>query len=206
MIQTTKILDKFASYAGVISALLVILLSLLVTYDAGMRYLFSEGSIALQEIEWHLYDIVFLLGISYSLQHKKHVRVDIFYTNYSDNNKKLVNILSMLFLVIPFSIVIVINSWDMMLQSYLQNEISSDPGGLTNRYIIKGMVVIAFILLIIQAISEVIKIYNKLDSKKSLIISLFLSLAMFIYGCIGVYFDLEFLIEPVFLMFALYWK
>ncbi|MBL0721618.1 MAG: TRAP transporter small permease subunit, partial [Sulfurovum sp.] len=75
MTKTTKILDKFSSYAGVISAIVLIILSLLVTYDAGMRYLFSEGSIALQEIEWHLYDIVFLLGISYALRHKKHVRV-----------------------------------------------------------------------------------------------------------------------------------
>jgi len=203
MIKITKILDKSSSNAGVVSALLIILLSILVTYDAGMRYLFSEGSIALQEIEWHLYDIVFLLGISYSLQQKKHVRVDIFYTNYSDNSKKLIDILSMLFLVIPFSILIVINSWDMMLQSYLQNEISSDPGGLTHRYIIKGMVILSFILLIIQAISEIIKLYYSLDSKKPLIISLLLFLAIFIYGVIGVYFDLSFLIDPVFLMFAL---
>jgi len=202
MIKTTQILDKFTSYAGVISASLIILLSLLVTYDAGMRYLFSEGSIALQEIEWHLYDIIFLLGISYTLQYQKHVRVDIFYTNYSDDNKKLVNILSMFFLVIPFSILIVMNSWDMMFQSYLQNEISSDPGGLTHRYIIKGMVVIAFILLIIQAISEIIKTYSKLESKKALITSSALSLILLILGFIGVYCNLVFLIDPVFLMFS----
>ncbi|SFV55378.1 TRAP dicarboxylate transporter, DctM subunit, unknown substrate 6 [hydrothermal vent metagenome] len=203
MIKTTKILDRFANYAGVISAILIIILSLLITYDAGMRYIFSEGSIALQEIEWHLYDIIFLLGISYALQHKKHVRVDVFYTHYSGDTKRLVDILSMIFLVIPFSILIVMNSWDMMLQSYIQNEISSDPGGLTHRYIIKGIVVIGFILLIIQAISEIIKIYTQLESKKGLITSSFIALIIFIFGFVGIYFDLAFVIDPVFLMFIL---
>ena len=203
MRKVTDILDRLSSYAGFISALLVIGLSLLVTYDAVMRYLFSEGSIALQEFEWHLYDIIFLLGISYALLHKKHVRVDIFYDGYSPDRKRLVDILSMTLLVIPFSTLIVINSWDMMVQSYLQSEISSDPGGLTHRYIIKGFIILAFILLITQAISETIKIYKMLESRRELIISSILISILFIFGFVGIYFDLVFWIEPIFLMFAL---
>jgi TRAP-type mannitol/chloroaromatic compound transport system permease small subunit len=53
-----------AKYAGLLAAVLVVMLALLVTYDAMMRYLFSAGSIALQEVEWHFYDVIFLLGIS----------------------------------------------------------------------------------------------------------------------------------------------
>lgn len=203
MRKVTDILDRLSSYAGFISALLVIGLSLLVTYDAVMRYLFSEGSIALQEFEWHLYDIIFLLGISYALLHKKHVRVDIFYDGYSPDRKRLVDILSMTLLVIPFSTLIVINSWDMMVQSYLQSEISSDPGGLTHRYIIKGFIILAFMLLITQAISETIKIYKMLESRRELIISSILISILFIFGFVGIYFDLVFWIEPIFLMFAL---
>jgi len=203
MRKVTDILDRLSSYAGFISALLVIGLSMLVTYDAVMRYLFSEGSIALQEFEWHLYDIIFLLGISYALLHKKHVRVDIFYDGYSPDRKRLVDILSMTLLVIPFSTLIVINSWDMMVQSYLQSEISSDPGGLTHRYIIKGFIILAFMLLITQAISETIKIYKMLESRRELIISSILISILFIFGFVGIYFDLVFWIEPIFLMFAL---
>ena len=72
-------IDTLSKYAGALAAVLVLVLSLLVAYDAGMRYLFSEGSIALQEIEWHLFDTIFLLGLSYALKHDKHVRVDIFF-------------------------------------------------------------------------------------------------------------------------------
>ena len=80
--QLSFYLERLSKYAGLLAALLVVVLSLLVAYDAGMRYLFSEGSIALQEIEWHLFDIVFLLGLSYALKHDKHVRVDIFFERY----------------------------------------------------------------------------------------------------------------------------
>ena len=95
-------LDTVSKYAGAAAAVLAVALALLVTYDAVMRYLFSAGSIALQEVEWHLYDIVFLLGISYTLKHDKHVRVDIFYERYSEETKNIIQIFSMLFLVYLF--------------------------------------------------------------------------------------------------------
>ena len=72
-LQFSYYLDNISKYAGALASILVFLLSLLVAYDAGMRYLFSEGSIALQEIEWHLFDMIFLLGLSYALKHDKHV-------------------------------------------------------------------------------------------------------------------------------------
>jgi len=202
-VKKDLILDKISKYAGTISALLVIVLSLLVTYDAVMRYLFSAGSIALQEIEWHLYDMIFLLGISYALYRDKHVRVDIFYENYTSDTKALIEILSMLFLVIPFSVILINNAYDMTLQSYLQNEVSSDPGGLSYRYIIKGMIVLSFLLLIIQAISEIIRSLYFLKSKKRLWISLTVIIVAVISFSFGIYFDMEFWVDPIYLMFIL---
>ncbi len=196
-------LDRVSKYAGLLAAVLVVVLALLVTYDAMMRYLFSAGSIALQELEWHLYDVIFLLGISYALKHDKHVRVDIFYEKYSKQTQALIQIFSMLFLVIPFSLLLMSNAWDMTMQSFFQHEISSDPGGLTQRYLIKGMIVIAFGLLILQALSEALKAYHTLSSHKRLWI--WFSLSAFIPLLIfsNLYFDWVFWLDPVFLMFAL---
>jgi len=196
-------LDRVSKYAGLTASVLVVVLAILVTYDAMMRYLFSAGSIALQEVEWHLYDIVFLLGISYALKHDKHVRVDIFYERYSEETRTLIQIFSMLFLVIPFSALMIHNAWDMMMQSYLQHEISSDPGGLTHRYLIKGMIVISFGLLILQAISEVLKAYHALKSHKLLWTLLAFSALMILLAAAGVYFDWTFWMDPVYLMFLL---
>ena len=201
--QLSYTLDRISKYAGYLAAILVVLLSLLVVYDATMRYLFSAGSIALQELEWHLFDVVFLLGLSYALKHDKHVRVDIFFERYSPNTRAIVQMLSMLLLVIPFSLLFLNDALSMTLQSYLQNEVSSDPGGLTHRWLIKAMLVLAFVLLIIQALSELLKAYHTLENKMALVKTL-LSVgvvALLVYG--AWYERMAFWFDPVLLMFAL---
>ena len=189
-------IDTLTKRVGFIASILAIALALLVSYDASMRYLFSSGSIALQEVEWHIFDIIFLLGLSYALKHDKHVRVDIFFINYSKDTKAIVEILSMLFLLIPFSIFFLQGSLDITIQSYLQHEISSDPGGLKYRFIIKGVLFLSFILLTLQAISEIIKAYSRLENKRllfGLIIGIVLLFTVMLL-------HLPFIINPLLLM------
>ncbi|HHH50784.1 MAG TPA: TRAP transporter small permease subunit, partial [Campylobacterales bacterium] len=192
-------IDTITKKIGYLTAILAIFLALLVGYDALMRYLFSAGSIALQEIEWHIFDIVFLLGLSYALKHDKHVRVDIFFVNYSKQTKAIVEILSMLFLLIPFSLFFLQGSFDMALQSFVQNEISSDPGGLKYRFVIKSILFLAFILLVLQAISEVIKSYARVENKKLLFVLIGIVFILFAISL----FHLPFLLNPLWLMFLL---
>lgn len=196
-------IDTLSRYAGALAALLVLVLSLLVAYDAGMRYLFSEGSIALQEIEWHLFDIIFLLGLSYALKHDKHVRVDIFFERYSVDSKATIQILAMLFLVIPFSLIFLNDALDMTYQSFLQHEVSPDPGGLSDRWLIKAMLVFGFILLILQAVSEVLKAYHRMENRMLLWRSLLTVMVLALLVYTAWYNRVAFLVEPVFLMFAL---
>jgi len=196
-------LDRISKYAGFLAAILVVLLSLLVVYDAAMRYLFSAGSIALQEVEWHLFDMVFLLGLSYALKHDKHVRVDIFFERYSADDRAIVQVLSMLLLVMPFSLLFLNDAIDMTMQSYLQHEVSSDPGGLTNRWVIKAVLVVGFVLLLFQALSEILKAYHKLENKMLLLKTLVgvALVATLIY--ISWYYRMAFWFDPVLLMFGL---
>ena len=159
-------IDKLTALFGKITAVLVVALTLVIVYDASMRYLFHGGSVALQEIEWHLYDLVFLIGLSYTLKHDKHVRVDIFYTRYSQKTKAILNLISQIFLIFPFAALILYESWDFIAMSYAQHEGSSDPGGLCCRYIIKSAIFLSFILLGLQSISEIYKNYIKLRGDK----------------------------------------
>ena len=201
--QLSYYLDRVSKYAGFIAAIIVMLLSLLVVYDAAMRYVFSSGSIALQEIEWHLFDIVFLLGLSYALKHDKHVRVDIFFELYSQQTRAIVQILSMLLLVIPFSLIFLNDALDMTVQSYLQHEVSSDPGGLTHRWLIKAVLALGFVLLLLQALSEILKAYHRLENKMALV--KVLAVVALLGGLVYVaWFNrMAFWFDPVFLMFAL---
>jgi tripartite ATP-independent transporter DctM subunit len=201
--QFSYLLERLSKYAGLLAAVLVLVLSLLVAYDAMMRYLFSAGSIALQEVEWHLFDMIFLLGLSYALKHDKHVRVDIFFERYSGNTQKVVQILSMLLLVLPFALLMLVDAYDMTLQSYLQHEVSPDPGGLGYRWVIKAVLVAGFVLLIVQALSEILKAYHQLENKKPLwrILGVVALLGGLVYY--AWYMRMAFWFDPVYLMFAL---
>ncbi len=195
----TYLIDTLTKKIGFLTAFLALTLALLIGYDAMMRYLFSAGSIALQEVEWHIFDIVFLFGLAYALKHDKHVRVDIFFANYSTQTKAMVQIFSMVFFLIPFSLFFLHGAFEMSMQSYLQHEVSSDPGGFTHRFLIKGVLFLAFVLLVLQAISEIVKAYSKLKSKKIFFIAL---------GLLGLFLafsslNLAFWIDPLWLMFAL---
>ncbi len=143
-------------YIAYLTAAILALLVVLVVFDATSRYLFSHGSTALQELEWHFFDVVILLSIAFTLRHNAHVRVDIFYDKFSPKTKALINILSALFFVLPLSFLIIYIGIGFVEMSFVQHEASSDPGGLKYRWIVKSLMPLAFILLSIQALKELV--------------------------------------------------
>lgn len=192
-------IDSLNRYAAFFASIFILLLAFLIFFDAFMRYLFQEGSIALQELEWHLFDFIFLLGLGYALKHNKHVRVDIFYEKFSSKTKEYINLLDNLFLIIPFSLLIIYYGYDFTLQSFLQNESSSDPGGLCCRYIVKSAIILGGFLLFLQAISEIIKSFQKVKNLK------FILSVGFLYILILALLNLDFyyIFEASILMFLL---
>lgn len=157
-------IDKSIRYLGNFTAIVLIILVLLVVYDATARYLFSTGSIALQELEWHLFDVIILFGIAYTLKENAHVRVDIFYASYSDKTKAVINIISSLFFILPFSLLIIYIGVDFVALSFAQNEGSSNPGGLEYRYMVKSLLPLSFVFLLLVAIKDVQKNFMKWSS------------------------------------------
>jgi len=156
-----KILDRFF----LLTAIVLLFLVILIVYDALSRYLFSSGSVALQELEWHLFDLVILFSIAYTFRMNSHVRVDIFYANYSQKTQLLVDIVATLLFIVPFSALIIYIGFDFTLMSYLQHEASSDPGGLTSRWIVKSFMPLAFVFLALEALSS---LYRKIGEYRAL--------------------------------------
>ncbi len=156
--------DKFMKYVAYLTAVILALLVVLVVFDATSRYLFSHGSTALQELEWHFFDVVILLSIAFTLRHNAHVRVDIFYDRFSPKTQALINIISALFFVLPLSFLIIYIGIDFVEMSFVQHEASSDPGGLQYRWIVKALMPLAFIFLSLQALKELISDIKKWKS------------------------------------------
>ena len=157
--QISNNIEGLIEWTGRWVAWLVLVMVLLVGYDVSMRYLFSSGSIALQELEWHLFAIIFLIGAAYTLKYDEHVRLDLFYQSHfiNDYHRAWINLLGSLFFLIPFCLLIIISSWPFVSQSFIHLEGSPDPGGLPYRWILKAMIPLGFVLLMLQGIGDVMK-------------------------------------------------
>ena len=130
---------------------------IVICIDVIMRYLFSATETWILELEWHLFAILFLIGASYALLHDKHVRVDIFYERFSLRGRNIVNAIGVILFLIPWAWVIISNGWDYMANSWAWGEGSPQPTGLPARWFVKSMIVLGFILLVVQGVSELIK-------------------------------------------------
>ena len=86
-----------------------------------------------------------------------HVRIDIFYNKFSNNLKKTIDFYGTIFLLLPTCVLIIISSFKYVITSILLLESSKEAGGLPILYILKTYIVLMAIMLVLQAISEVIK-------------------------------------------------
>lgn len=157
--QLTGKLEQFSEFTGKLVSWLVLAMVLLVSYDVAMRYFFLSGSVALQEMEWHLFSLIFLIGAAYTLKHDDHVRLDLFYKSkfMNDQRRAWINLFGSIFLLIPFCILIISTAWPFLYQSYIHLEGSPDPGGLPYRWILKASIPLGFIFLLLQGISDIAK-------------------------------------------------
>ena len=152
--------DKFANIIGAFTAIVMVLMILNVSYDVVMRYFFRSGSIAMQEMEWHLFSVIILLGISYTLKEDAHVRVDLIYDRLTEKKKARINMVGAILFILPVALLIGIESIPYVVEAYNSNEQSGDPGGLTNRWIVKSLIPMSFFFLIITTIGFFIKNLN----------------------------------------------
>ena len=152
-------IDAFSEWVGKMVSWLVLAMVLLVSYDVAMRYFFRSGSVALQELEWHLFSLIFLIGGAYTLKHEDHVRLDLFYRSrfMNDYRRAWVNLMGSLLFLIPFCILIIICAWPFVSQSYIYTEASPDPGGLTHRWLLKSAIPAGYGLLLIHGICETLR-------------------------------------------------
>ncbi|MDX1457931.1 MAG: TRAP transporter small permease subunit [Marinobacter sp.] len=140
IISLDKGLARLSHICGWVACLALVLMLFNVFYDVITRYIFNDVSIGMQELEWHFYSVVFLLGIPYALRTDGHVRVDVFYAGRSNQFKAWVNLVGAIAFVIPFAYLIGFYGYDFALESYNLGESSGDPGGLPYRWIIKALI------------------------------------------------------------------
>lgn len=119
-----------------------------------MRYGFEFGRIWMQEIVMYLHAAVFMLGAAYTLQHRGHVRVDIFYRAMSERRQALVDFVGTLLMLMPVAVFILVWSFQFVWNSWARLEQSPETGGLPLVFVLKTFIPLMAVLLIIQGIAE----------------------------------------------------
>ena len=125
-----------------------------------LRYAFGEGRIEFEEIQWHLYSIGFLLGMSYAVQADTHIRVDVIYERLSPRAQAWIELYGIVLLLLPFIALVLIFSVPFVLQSYAVGEVSQAPGGLPLRWAIKAVMPLGFALLLLAALSRLTRVWT----------------------------------------------
>lgn len=153
MVRFTQILDRISEWSGRLVSFLSLGLVLLICYDVFRRYIIGKTAVWIYELEWHLFAFLFLVGAAYTLKHDAHVRVDVFYQRWSTKGKAWINMLGAVIFLIPLCLLLVVEGYDFALTAFEQGEISKDPDGLRNRFIVKAAIPVGAALLLLQALS-----------------------------------------------------
>lgn len=155
--RTIKLLgEKFS--------LVYMLLVILIFTDVAVRAITNKSQVWMGELEWQIFALLFLIGMSFALQEDKHVRVDLFYNKFPVKKQLWTDIVGNIIFLIPWCIVVIITGYKYASNSWYIHEGSANPGGLPAKYIIKSMISISFILLLITGINETILKIKKLKN------------------------------------------
>jgi len=149
----TRWIDTINEWVGRGVAWVTLGLVLVVFVDVVMRYLFNKSYVFTQELEWHLFGFIFLIGAGYTLLHDGHVRVDIIYQRLGIKGRAWTNLLGVILFLIPGCLMVISTSWQFATNSFSMLEGSPDPGGIPFRFIIKGCIPVGFTLLLLQGFS-----------------------------------------------------
>ena len=150
----SKRIDGFLRAVGEASSWVWMILMATIIINVFMRYALGEGRIEFEEMQWHLYAIGWLFGLSYCFSYDEHVRVDLIHDRMTLRMQAWVEFLGILFLLAPFVAVVTWYAIPFISYSWVMSEISTDPGGLPYRWAIKAMLLIGFILLALAVISR----------------------------------------------------
>jgi TRAP-type mannitol/chloroaromatic compound transport system permease small subunit len=152
------VLDAGLVLIGKSASWLWLVVVAIIIYAVVGRYAFGQGSVTLEEWQWHIAGAAWLLGLAYTLCADEHVRVDVIHERLSLRAQGWIEFFGLLLLLLPFLAIGIYETVPYAHSSFLQGERSQAPAGLENRWILKAILSLSFVLLAIGAISRLLKV------------------------------------------------
>jgi len=156
LLSLSRFIDSMTERVGRTIYWLVLVAVLVSAVNASVRKAFDMSSNAFLELQWYLFSAIFLLGAGYALLKQEHVRIDVVYGRFPKRAQIWIDILGTLLFLMPMALLILWHSWPVFVNAFLSNEQSSSAGGLPV-WPVRLLLPAGFALLIVQALSELIK-------------------------------------------------
>jgi TRAP-type mannitol/chloroaromatic compound transport system permease small subunit len=162
LLKLSRQIDALTERIGKAAIWIVLVVVLFSSINALTRYLFNFSSNAFLEAQWYLFGLIFLSCSGFTLLRNEHVRIDLISSKLSKRGQAWIDILGILFFLMPMAIAIMLLSWPVFVHAIAAGEMSNSPGGLIV-WPARLMIPLGFALLILQAISELIKRFGFLQ-------------------------------------------
>lgn len=156
---TSRAIDRVLTAVGRLASWLWVVLLAVVIFNVTLRYLFQQGRIELEELQWHINAVAFLLAIAYAYRVDAHIRIDLVSNKLPPRLQAWIELYGTLLLLLPFVGAVLVFSWPFVAHSWQVSEISSSPGGLPFRWLLKGVLPAAFLLLLAAIISRLSRLW-----------------------------------------------
>lgn len=156
LLSLSRLIDKISTVIGKFTMWLILATTLISAGNAIVRKVFDTSSNSLLEIQWYLFAAVFMLGAGYGFLRNSHVRIDFISARLSDRTRNWIDVFGIVFVLIPFCILLIKLSWPFFENAYTNGEMSQNAGGLI-RWPVYLLVPVGFMLLVLQGLSELVK-------------------------------------------------
>jgi TRAP-type mannitol/chloroaromatic compound transport system permease small subunit len=163
----SRAIDAVLVVVGRASVWIWVVLMTVVVINVAMRHLFGQGRVELEELQWHMNSMGFLLAISYAYQADAHIRIDLVSQRLSERMRAWIELYGTFILLLPFVIMILWFSVPFVSQSFAVGEVSQSPGGLPLRWLIKAMLPLGMALLLLGIISRILRVWAFLCTPKA---------------------------------------
>lgn len=156
LLRLSRLIDWINERVGRVVMWFVLFAVLISAGNAIVRKVFNTSSNAMLEIQWYLFAALFMLAAGYTFLRNEHVRIDLVNARLSPRAQNVVDVFGILFFLLPMACLILWLSWPIVMLSLSSGEMSQNAGGLI-RWPVKMTLPVGLALLVLQAVSELIK-------------------------------------------------
>lgn len=154
----SAVIDRIIEFFGEVANWLWTVLMLVIVYQVVLRYAFAKGSIMLEEMQWHLYAVGFLLGLAVTEIRERHVRIDVLAELLPQRVRLWIEFVGLTCLLLTFVAVMLYYAVPFVIASFELHEQSAAPDGLPYRWVLKSFIITGFVLLGLAAVSRVSRV------------------------------------------------